>query len=192
LTTLRSGTASLNTILPQLQTSSIIHFACHGIQDTEKPLQSALLIGSERLTVAQIMWQSGISHDGGETRGKHMGLAFLNACETSPGDKKLPDEAMHLAATLLFAGFRSVAATMWTMHDPNGPEVAEAFYDHLFRNAEPKSNPLVFPDLSESAEALHLAVKKLRTHVPFAATVLNTLCRFRNSYLDGWKSWCVA
>ncbi|KAJ6524601.1 CHAT domain-containing protein [Mycena vulgaris] len=171
LTTLGSGTASLNTVLPQLQTSSIIHFACHGIQDAEKPLQSALLIGGEGLTVAQIMRQSGISHDGSETTEKHMGLAFLSACETSMGDKKLPDEAMHLAATLLFAGFRSVVATMWKMHDPDGPEVAEAFYRHLFRNAEPKSNPPVFPDLGESAEALHLAVKKLRTHVPFARWV---------------------
>ncbi|KAJ6512345.1 CHAT domain-containing protein [Mycena vulgaris] len=148
LTTLGSGTASLNTILPQLQTSSIIHFACHGEQHAEKPLQSALLIGSERLTVAQIMRQSGISHDGGETTEKQMGLAFLSACETSMGDKKLPDEAMHLAATLLFSGFRSVVATMWTMHDPDGPEVAEAFYGHLFRNADAKSNPPVFPDLN--------------------------------------------
>ncbi|KAJ6576009.1 hypothetical protein DFH09DRAFT_1150199 [Mycena vulgaris] len=53
------------------------------------------------------------------------------------------------------------------MHDPDGPKFAEAFYGHLFRNAHPNSNPPVFPDLSESAEALHLAVKKLRTHVPF-------------------------
>ncbi|KAJ6576098.1 CHAT domain-containing protein [Mycena vulgaris] len=165
------STASLNTVLPHLQTSSIIHFACHGIQDTEMPLQSALIIGSERLTVAEIMKQSGFSHDGGGTTDKHMGLAFLSACETSTGDKNLPNEAMHLAATLLFAGFRSVVATMWTMHDPDGPKVADTFYGHLFRNAEAKSNPPVFPNLSESAEALHLAVKKLRTHVPFARWV---------------------
>ncbi|KAJ6576103.1 CHAT domain-containing protein [Mycena vulgaris] len=165
------STASLSTVLPHLQTSSIIHFACHGIQDTEMPLQSALIIGSERLTVAEIMKQSGFSHDGGGTTDKHMGLAFLSACETSTGDKNLPDEAMHLAATLLFAGFRSVVATMWTMHDSDGPEVADTFYGHLFRNAETKFNPPVFPNLSESAEALHLAVKELRTHVPFARWV---------------------
>ncbi|KAJ6512358.1 CHAT domain-containing protein, partial [Mycena vulgaris] len=105
------STASLDTVSPHLRTSSIIHFACHGIQDTKNPLQSALIIGGERLTVAQIMKQSGTS--GGGTMEKHMGVAFLSACETSMGDKKLPDEAMHLAATLLFAGFRSVVATMW-------------------------------------------------------------------------------
>ncbi|KAJ7513304.1 hypothetical protein B0H11DRAFT_1698500 [Mycena galericulata] len=75
---------------------------------------------------------------------------------------------MHLSATFLFAGFRSVVVTMWTMRDPDGHEVAEAFYGHLFRNTDPSSNLPVFPDLNESAEALHLAVKKLKTHVPFA------------------------
>jgi CHAT domain-containing protein len=44
---------------------------------------------------------------------KTMSLAFLSACETAKGDKTIPDEAMHLAATLLFAGFRGVVATMW-------------------------------------------------------------------------------
>jgi CHAT domain-containing protein len=42
-----------------------------------------------------------------------MTLAFLSACETAEDDKKVSDEAMHLAATLLFAGFRGVVATMW-------------------------------------------------------------------------------
>ena len=45
-----------------------------------------------------------------------MSLAFLSACETAKGDSKTPDEAIHLAATLLFqlfAGFRGVVATMW-------------------------------------------------------------------------------
>jgi CHAT domain-containing protein len=40
-------------------------------------------------------------------------LAFLSACETAKGDEKSPDEAMHLAATMIFAGFRGVIATMW-------------------------------------------------------------------------------
>ena len=29
------------------------------------------------------------------------------------GHEDLPDEAMHLGATLLFAGFRGAVATMW-------------------------------------------------------------------------------
>ncbi|KAJ7900739.1 hypothetical protein B0H14DRAFT_2556192 [Mycena olivaceomarginata] len=55
--------------------------------------------------------------------------------------------------------------------DPDRPEVAEAFYGHLFRNADATSTPPVFPDLTESAEGLHLAMRKLRTRVPFARWV---------------------
>lgn len=40
-------------------------------------------------------------------------LAYLGACETAKGDKYQPDQAVHLAASMLFCGFRSVVATMW-------------------------------------------------------------------------------
>jgi CHAT domain-containing protein len=40
-------------------------------------------------------------------------LAFLSACETAKGDEKQPDQAVHLAAAMLFAGIKSVVGTMW-------------------------------------------------------------------------------
>jgi CHAT domain-containing protein len=40
-------------------------------------------------------------------------FAFLSACETAQGDREQPDQAIHLAAAMLFTGFRSVVATMW-------------------------------------------------------------------------------
>jgi hypothetical protein len=42
----------------------------------------------------------------------HTELAFLSAGETAKGDAKLPDEAIHLAAGMLMAGYGSVVATM--------------------------------------------------------------------------------
>jgi CHAT domain-containing protein len=91
------------TVLSSLQATSIAHFACHGEQSVVNPLESALILEDGRLKVSEIMQQS-IS-DGS--------LAFLSACQTAMGDGKLPDEAIHLAATLLFAGFQGVVATMW-------------------------------------------------------------------------------
>lgn len=38
---------------------------------------------------------------------------LLSACETATGDSEQPDQAVHLAAAMLFVGFRSVIATMW-------------------------------------------------------------------------------
>ena len=40
-------------------------------------------------------------------------LAFLSACETARCDEAQTDQAVHLAAAMLFAGFRSVIGTMW-------------------------------------------------------------------------------
>jgi CHAT domain-containing protein len=102
---------TVETVLVHLQQSSIVHFACHGVQDLEHTLDSGLILTDGRLKVADIMRRP----RGGNSLDlkKSMSLAFLSACETAKGDKTVPDEAMHLAATLLFAGFRGVVATMW-------------------------------------------------------------------------------
>ena len=96
--------ASPTTVLSHLSDSSIVHFACHGTQDSQDPLESAFLLDNEeRLRVSQIMTE----------RIPEGSLAFLSACETATGDRLLSDETMHLAASLFFAGFRSVIGTMW-------------------------------------------------------------------------------
>ncbi|KAJ7048303.1 hypothetical protein C8F01DRAFT_130264 [Mycena amicta] len=91
-----------------------------------------------------------------------MSLAFLGACETAKGDSTTPDEALHLAASLLFAGFRGVIATLWAMNDLDGPRVADTFYECLLKNCDPNSTPPVWPDLNKAAEALHFAILELR------------------------------
>ncbi|KAJ7103905.1 BCS1 N terminal-domain-containing protein [Mycena epipterygia] len=164
------SSVSVKTVLSHLRTASVVHFACHGTQRPHNPLDSALLISSEHLTVSNIMQNSGTSAEDTSIAFKR-GLVFLSACETATGDDELPDESMHLASTLLFAGFRSAVATMWTMQDSDGPAIAEAFYGHLFRDANAVSNPPVLPNLTESAHALHLAVAKLKPHVPFSRWV---------------------
>ena len=47
------------------------------------------------------------------------------------------------------------------MADKDGPIVADAFYEELFRRPDVK--PALEPDTTKSAQALHLAVKKLRS-----------------------------
>lgn len=103
--------ASVKSALVHLRESQIVHFACHGTQDLDHPLDSGLILTDGRLKVSEIMRQP--EGDSASAIKKTMSLAFLSACETAKGDKAIPDEAMHLAATLLFAGFRGVVATMW-------------------------------------------------------------------------------
>ncbi|KAJ7120831.1 CHAT domain-containing protein [Mycena epipterygia] len=158
LTALLSPTGS--EVVENLQESSIMHFACHGIQDSNNPLDSGLMLSDGRLKVSQIMHKPlNVNREG---TSKLMSLAFLSACETAKGDGSTPDEALHLAGTLLFTGFRGVVATMWSIDDQDGPKVADAFYDHLFKNCDAVSNPPILPDLTKAAEALYFAVSKLR------------------------------
>lgn len=47
------------------------------------------------------------------------------------------------------------------MADQDGPTIADAFYEELFRG--PDGKPVIEPDTTNSAQALHIAVKKLRS-----------------------------
>jgi CHAT domain-containing protein len=80
----------------------VLHLACHGIHHSD-PLRSALVLQDGNFTIQDIM---GLQLPNAV-------LAVLSACQTAKGDKSAPDQAIHLAASMLFCGFRSVIGTMW-------------------------------------------------------------------------------
>jgi CHAT domain-containing protein len=90
-------------MLATLQSSQVVHLACHGIQHQDEPHKSHFCLSTGNLAISELM----------EMNLKGAFLAYLSACETAKGDMKHADEAVHLAASMLFAGFRSVVATMW-------------------------------------------------------------------------------
>jgi CHAT domain-containing protein len=95
--------ASKDDVLATLQSSQVVHLACHGIQHQDEPHKSHFCLSTGNLAISELM----------EMNLKGAFLAYLSACETAKGDMKHADEAVHLAASMLFAGFRSVVATMW-------------------------------------------------------------------------------
>jgi hypothetical protein len=97
------GDTTVSRVLQGLSSANIVHLACHGIQDTQDAVASGFCLGDGNLTLSDLM----------DTDLDHAFLAFLSACETAKGDEKQPDQTVHLAAAMLFAGFRSVIATMW-------------------------------------------------------------------------------
>jgi len=138
--------ASVEKVLSELSSASIVHSACPGRRDRAKPLETALLLGDSDLNISKMM----------EHALPDASLAFLNTCETAMGDENVPDEAIHIAAAMLFAGFRGVVGTMWNILDRDAADVADEFYGYLFRNG------FNHPDTAEAAQSLHIAVKKLR------------------------------
>lgn len=96
--------SSVDNVLLHLPDVCIAHFACHGLQNMTNPLESALILDNgKELKISRLM----------ETHMPKASLVFLSACCTAMGDMNLPDEAMHIAASMLFAGFRGAVATMW-------------------------------------------------------------------------------
>jgi CHAT domain-containing protein len=136
--------ATVENVIAGMEESSFVHFACHGMQNHTSPNESALLLANDSQLTLSHMSQLFFPH---------AQLAFLSACQTATGDKKLPQEAVHLAAGMLSAGYRGVIATMWSIQDSDAPQVADQVYAQLFRDST--------PDPTQAARALHKAIKKL-------------------------------
>ncbi|KAF6753791.1 CHAT domain-containing protein [Ephemerocybe angulata] len=140
--------------LKHMENFSSVHLACHASQDAADPLQSRFLLHMGSLNLATIL-QSNL---------KNADLAFLSACQTSTGEEKLSDEAVHLAAGMLAAGYRRVVATMWSIGDQPAQEVASSFYKYLWSHTHThrEGDSDGGFDGTLSAYALHHAVQQLR------------------------------
>ncbi|KAF8431281.1 CHAT domain-containing protein [Boletus edulis BED1] len=145
-TLLESSVGTVEEVLGLMKDADWVHFVCHGIQDAAKPSESGLCLAyGRRLKISDII---GLSRSRG-------GLAFLSACQTAMGDEGLTNEAIHIAAGMLFAGYGGVIGTMWSINDRLAPVVARNTYQYLFRNG-------ARPDYRDAARALHEAVERLR------------------------------
>jgi CHAT domain-containing protein len=146
-TWLNDSKATKDAVLEEMQTHSWIHLACHGEQHAGDPMKSAFMLHDGPLDMRAISQKS-------FPRAR---LAFLSACQTAAGDEHLPEEAAHLAAGMLMAGYRTVIGTMWSIRDRDAPIVAEEVYNYL------KEEKKV--ERGQAAYALHRAVERLRENV---------------------------
>ncbi|KIM41369.1 hypothetical protein M413DRAFT_10973 [Hebeloma cylindrosporum] len=153
VTCLDGDEATLERVVSEMESHSCIHFACHAKQDGE-PLDSGFYLQDGRLELTEIIKRQFPIAD----------LAFLSACQTSTGEDGLSEEAVHLAAGMLAAGYRGVVATMWSIKDRHGPVVAESFYRELRKHQTQTPNGGKPEGISSrgAATALHHGIKQLR------------------------------
>jgi CHAT domain-containing protein len=128
-----------------MKDSTWLHLACHGIQVPNEPTKSAILLEDGHLTLEEIV----------KLDLPHAEFAFLSACQTTTGDERLSEEAVHIAGGMLLTGYRGVIGTMWSIQDELAPDVTNEFYRYIMRGQER-------PDPRKAAEALHMSVQKLR------------------------------
>ncbi len=141
---LDGDSATRDSALQAMAKHSWAHFACHGNVDEERPFKTHFSLFDGPLTLLDIASQN--------TPDAY--LAFLSSCHSAEGNRKRPDEALHLTAGVQFAGFKSVIGTLWAVDGADGPAVAETFYSNLLgRGPKPTKSPAV---------ALHRAVRQLR------------------------------
>jgi CHAT domain-containing protein len=98
-----ASAATVDRVTDRIQSAHFMHLACHGTQDLNNALDSGFHLSDGKLTVSNLMT---LNLD-------KAWFAYLSACETAQGDKEQPDQVVHLAAAMLYAGFKSVVATMW-------------------------------------------------------------------------------
>ncbi|KAI0083720.1 CHAT domain-containing protein [Irpex rosettiformis] len=136
---------TIQAVLEGMATHDWVHLACHGVQNRADPMDSAFALYDGRLTLSSLMSQHLPNAD----------LAVLSACQTATGDEKLSEEAVHLAAGMLNAGYKSVIGTMWSISDYIAPEVMRVFYTVMAEQVKAGGE-------LQPAYALHEAMKALR------------------------------
>ena len=136
--------ARISNVADQLAKNEWVHLACHGIPSQERPFESAFALHDGRFTIQHIT----------QCDLQDPKIAYLSACHTTVGDKESPDEVIHLAAAMQFAGFRSVIGTMWAVDDSQTNEVISSFYNLMIDD----SGRL---DYTRAARALRMTMKKV-------------------------------
>jgi len=102
-----------------------VHFACHGLLGGADPLNSSLALTKDEkndgfLTAWEVM-QMELSTD----------LVTLSACQTALGEVTVTEGVVGLTRSLLFAGARSVASSLWKVQDDPTACLMIQFYRNL-------------------------------------------------------------
>ncbi|KAI9567953.1 CHAT domain-containing protein [Boletus coccyginus] len=113
--------SSICRVVEELGKNDWVHLACHGLPNPQKPFESAFALRDGHFTIQRIIG----------CNLKNPEFAYLSACHTTVGDEESPDEAIHLASAMQFAGFRSVIGTMWAVDDDETNKITSSFYRYM-------------------------------------------------------------
>jgi CHAT domain-containing protein len=104
---------------------SILHFATHGKFDANTPLSSGLYLakGTEADGVLTVSDLYSLRWD--------VDLVTLSACETGLGKVANGDDVIGLTRGFLYAGARSIVASLWEVDDAATAHLMESFYGNL-------------------------------------------------------------
>ena len=112
--------ASLRALREKAPGSRLTHIATHGYYRKDNPMFSAIRLGDSYLSLYDL-YELSLPVD----------LVTVSACATGLSVVVEGDELLGLVRGLLFAGARSLVATLWNVQDRATAELMGSFYSHL-------------------------------------------------------------
>ncbi|KXN81552.1 hypothetical protein AN958_04489 [Leucoagaricus sp. SymC.cos] len=108
--------AKVEQVKDAMNSSEIVHFVRHGVQDLLDPLDSRLILADGVLPLSILIEEN--------LHSAEAEFAFLFACQTATGHRILTNEAVHLANGFVVAGFNAAEGlhhAVWEMIDRGVP-----------------------------------------------------------------------
>lgn len=129
-TTLSRGAATVPAVLERSQLSTLLHFATHGVNNLDRPLDSHLLLSRRDLqgnTVVdpRLRIQDILKLDG------EFSLVVLSGCETAMGTQIGGEGPLSMTWGFLANGSDRVVASLWQVSDESAPLFMLNFYKSL-------------------------------------------------------------
>lgn len=118
---LEGSAANRDPVLKGIADNAWIHLACHGHHNSTQPFLSHFSMHDGPISLLDIIHSELPMAE----------VAVLSACHSARVSEQMPDEVLHPAAGMMFAGFRSVVGTMWALEDSIGPHFTEVFYNEM-------------------------------------------------------------
>ena len=114
-----------------LKEFKIIHFATHSVIDSRHPELSRIVLS--------LVLENGVPHPGFlllkdiYRMSLASDLVVLSSCQTAIGPQDVGEGPMSLSRGFLFAGSKSVLATLWAVDDEATAQFVGRFYKHLLK-----------------------------------------------------------
>jgi len=119
------GQATKSAVLALGSGFSILHFATHGTFNTDAPLASGLYLArgdaQDGLLTVSDLYRVRFDTD----------LVTLSACQTALGKVANGDDVIGLTRGFLYAGARSIVASLWQVNDAATEQLMLSFYRNL-------------------------------------------------------------
>jgi CHAT domain-containing protein len=132
----------------QLRQYRYLHFATHGVLDTERPFESALILAQDNLPDPYEQYIAGRPVFDGRLSARQIAkswnldadLVTLSACDSGLGKRTGGEGMLGFSQALFAAGARSLVLSVWRVDDTATRLLMTRFYENLLGENDEEGN----------------------------------------------------